>query len=916
MTTTRLPGDATGDSDASMSNDDEDAMSETSSLAIDDDLTARTISSIDSETIELLLQNASSSQPTSNGFASAPLSATQSTAPTSSVLDALRRPPSFSMAGNEAWSQESMSTPTTAGPALLSPRKRKRVLGASSMWLHVRFVPAMTKSAFRTTPPREIFPSEDSIDASTEGESSQQRDERTGPSAYSRPRNDRDRSSHLDDGMAGDPSRNGASTLDHDIVEWGDEASECVQHGAPNDGHHIVAARGQVIATQLRVLSSQPFLLATDTANWMLPQGHTPRCRVRVDTSFLPQAVRAEAFVIGYVQDETGEHVMEILDDSGYAKTLAYEHAVYIRVRVSDTATEGPYEVPIQVFTQRAGFFDEAMSWTTSLIVRVANVTLPPPSQWHFHLDLWQHASSIARAHRVPLWSDQHFVIIDRYFAILAERGQKCVTIVASEMPWAGQQCYLETQYPSALFEHGVLDVYERPRRSSAVSSSSQQESSSSSSETELEIDFQHFDRLVALAEKHHMAAEIEVFGLLSIWRDPANGFDTPVEDDSTRTFRRQGSSSSSSGVTSASSKSTSSARQPLDAWRVRCTSRSTHRIRYLRHMAEIERFISLFYEHCVAVGIADRIRVCADEPSDINRFYAQMDFLERLAPLFRVKVAINHLDFLTYAPRQVVDAVPLFPLVCADLEVTRRWRDEIHAKGGKMCWYVCCVPGFPNQFVSSPLVESELMGYLTFFTGLDGFLRWNYSLWPSRPWDDLRWRAPSWRVGDMYFVLPGCAGAPVETLRLEGLRFAVQTYELLRLAQDTLDAVEFDRLKADIAAMIWRTNDWAEFGQYLEHGRHAEDLYSLNPVDYMRARTLLIDALALAHTTRKDAQQRHIQVPSSELPTLNTAVDSRVEGAGNLGRVDNDTSFPVDPDESSVPPVDSISSHLLETEM
>ncbi|KAI9998093.1 hypothetical protein PInf_002427 [Phytophthora infestans] len=68
----------------------------------------------------------------------------------------------------------------------------------------------------------------------------------------------------------------------------------------------------------------------------------------------------------------------------------------------------------------------------------------------------------------------------------------------------------------------------------------------------------------------------------------------------------------------------------------------------------------------------------------------------------------------------------------------------------------------FPNQFMSSPLVEGELVGYLTFFE-LDGFLRWNYCLWPSRPWDDLRWRAPMWKVGDTYFVLPGRDGWPVE---------------------------------------------------------------------------------------------------------------------------------------------------------
>ena len=42
-----------------------------------------------------------------------------------------------------------------------------------------------------------------------------------------------------------------------------------------------------------------------------------------------------------------------------------------------------------------------------------------------------------------------------------------------------------------------------------------------------------------------------------------------------------------------------------------------------------------------------------------------------------------------------------------------------------------------------------------------------------------------------MYFVLPGKDGAPVETLRYEALRRAIQDYELLRLADRTVGEEE-----------------------------------------------------------------------------------------------------------------------------
>ncbi|EGZ08783.1 hypothetical protein PHYSODRAFT_288604 [Phytophthora sojae] len=463
--------------------------------------------------------------------------------------------------------------------------------------------------------------------------------------------------------------------------------------------------------------------------------------------------------------------------------------------------------------------------------------------------------------------------------APLSEMGQKCLSVVATEMPWAGQQCYMEEHNPSALFEHAILEVYE-----------------DSAHGVPLTIDFTHFDRLLELAGSHHLDHEIEVFGLLSIWRDPVAGFNAPAEltahhlrppptasapDPAPPTEVRRRTSSSGSGLASPTAGSSSangggtsnglgllSQDQPnassspppspptansqapafvIDGWRIRCQDRTTQRVRYLRRVSEVESFIEQFYAHCVALEIADRVRICADEPRDVAVFHEQLRFMQRLAPNFRIKLAVNHSEFFSpaYAPPQVADYVPLLPLACADLEVTRRLANDARARGGHVCWYVCCGPAFPNQFVSSPLVEGELVGYLTFFFELDGFLRWNYCLWPSRPWDDLRWRAPMWKVGDMYFVLPGRDGWPVETLRLESLRFAGQAFELLALAQEKLAPAQMQQLQRTVAEQILRSSDFEEFGRCGDRAR--EDLYSLDPLDYQRAKTIILETLAAA---------------------------------------------------------------------
>ena len=76
-----------------------------------------------------------------------------------------------------------------------------------------------------------------------------------------------------------------------------------------------------------------------------------------------------------------------------------------------------------------------------------------------FAFNLWQHTTDIARQYQVGLWGQAHFNLIDRYYACLAQLGQKAVTVIAAEMPWSGQRGYRDPGYPSYLFEHALVAV-------------------------------------------------------------------------------------------------------------------------------------------------------------------------------------------------------------------------------------------------------------------------------------------------------------------------------------------------------------------------------------------------------------------------------------------------------------------------
>ncbi|MCD6202475.1 MAG: DUF4091 domain-containing protein [Bacteroidales bacterium] len=71
--------------------------------------------------------------------------------------------------------------------------------------------------------------------------------------------------------------------------------------------------------------------------------------------------------------------------------------------------------------------------------IKVQSLELPPPSDWYFHLDLWQNPYAIARYHEVPLWSEEHWQLIRKYLKLLAGAGQKCITTSITYKPWGGQ---------------------------------------------------------------------------------------------------------------------------------------------------------------------------------------------------------------------------------------------------------------------------------------------------------------------------------------------------------------------------------------------------------------------------------------------------------------------------------------------
>ena len=109
------------------------------------------------------------------------------------------------------------------------------------------------------------------------------------------------------------------------------------------------------------------------------------------------------------------------------AKTV---RPVWITVSIPETAKAGTYKSKLTLTAR------DQKKQEFEIVLNVQGKVLPPPSQWVYHLDLWQHPSSVARVYNLKVWSDEHFEAVKPLMVMLANAGQKVITATLNKDPW------------------------------------------------------------------------------------------------------------------------------------------------------------------------------------------------------------------------------------------------------------------------------------------------------------------------------------------------------------------------------------------------------------------------------------------------------------------------------------------------
>ncbi len=172
----------------------------------------------------------------------------------------------------------------------------------------------------------------------------------------------------------------------------------------------------------------------------------------------------------------------------------------------------------------------------------------------------------------------------------------------------------------------------------------------------------------------------------------------------------------------------------------------------------------------------------CSDEPrkNHLKSYAFASALLRKYLKGFKIVDALSRIELFKHG---YVD----IPVVCEhhyapyrDIKLPERWI------------YYCCEPytEYPNRFVHTPSARNRIFGTLMYCYRIDGFLHWGFNFYYSRfsrfKIDPFACTTAyhAFPAGDAYLVYPGENGIPLDSIRHEVFREALQDMRLLQLLE------------------------------------------------------------------------------------------------------------------------------------
>ena len=211
-----------------------------------------------------------------------------------------------------------------------------------------------------------------------------------------------------------------------------------VPQGVTTDVHRIAGWRGERVSAMALLWSAGEVKDVSCTL--------TPLTKVDDKAVVLPSSAVKTHFVRYTLSDKRDEGCLcgrlsnhptalypDLLDNVATMDIEARTtRPVWINIAIPQEATAGCYRAELTIKSKGGKL-------RLPIEVEVIDQLLAKPSQWGFHLDLWQHPSAVARMRGLEMWSDAHFEALREEMKPLAEAGQKVITATLNRDPWRFQ---------------------------------------------------------------------------------------------------------------------------------------------------------------------------------------------------------------------------------------------------------------------------------------------------------------------------------------------------------------------------------------------------------------------------------------------------------------------------------------------
>ena len=235
-------------------------------------------------------------------------------------------------------------------------------------------------------------------------------------------------------------------TINKTYVVWASKNVRYAKNSVPtmtkkSKTHKIVAWKGERVNAQFLVFANE---------NMTLQVAHRGDFENETTTSFVRYVMTDELNkdkkgACGHRPDITiydSSLVADVLDH--ITEKLPYKRhtvqPIWVQIQIPQSAKKGNYKSTL--FVQN----DNQTIGKLNLEIEVIDRIIPTPSEWSFHLDLWQNPFAEARYFQVEPWSEVHLDAMRPTMEKLARSGQKVITASIMHKPWGGQtQDYFES---------------------------------------------------------------------------------------------------------------------------------------------------------------------------------------------------------------------------------------------------------------------------------------------------------------------------------------------------------------------------------------------------------------------------------------------------------------------------------------